>query len=566
MKTILLTALVFLSFESNFLYSQTQGWQWAERGGRAYEWDFATSLATDNAGNIFVAGIFNTGSTPLSLGSDTLSGLADYDIFIAKYDGNGNVIWARKAGGDLRDEAFGVSTDSVGNAYVTGTFNGTYFIAGSDTVYNEHTTTDEDMFCLKIDANGNFVWVRGAGAIGSYVRPRSIAADNMGNSYVTGSWNVYGFPFGTDSLTDPANLFLLKYDSNGNEMWAIAPTNGYTWGYSVTTDDSNNVFLTGSYGLAATFFGNDTLNIGTSQGVFVSKISPGGSFTWTKGFPGDTYYARGQAIHINNTGNIFVAGEYASNTVIFGTDTFYCPSNVDNVFFLKMDPNGNVLWAKDGPGNASENGYSIASDSSGNSYLCGYFYSYPYFTMDNDTLWDTLSTPNTGSDIFLIKFDSNGAIDWTNVSLAKNGTPYYKPAISGDGAGNVYLTGFQLGDYIVFGTDTVFNLQYQSGHADFFLAKIGPNVFTSTFMSSENTSSVIYPNPFSAQATLRANDHLRNASLTVYNAQGQMVKRMNGLNGSTITLQRDNLPAGMYFLQIMEETKMIFTNKLIIVD
>jgi len=76
----------------------------------------------------------------------------------------------------------------------------------------------------------------------------------------------------------------------------------------------------------------------------------------------------------------------------------------------------------------------------------------------------------------------------------------------------------------------------------------------------------VYPNPFSEQATLLADNFLRNAALEIYNCFGQAVKEIKNIFGQTITLHRDNLPAGFYFIRLIQNGKLITTKKIIIVQ
>jgi len=76
----------------------------------------------------------------------------------------------------------------------------------------------------------------------------------------------------------------------------------------------------------------------------------------------------------------------------------------------------------------------------------------------------------------------------------------------------------------------------------------------------------IYPNPFSSSTTLKTEKHFVDATLTVYNPFGQQVKQIQNISGQTITLHRDNLPGGLYFVRLTEDSKTITTNKLIITD
>lgn len=81
-----------------------------------------------------------------------------------------------------------------------------------------------------------------------------------------------------------------------------------------------------------------------------------------------------------------------------------------------------------------------------------------------------------------------------------------------------------------------------------------------------NTSLYIAPNPFSSLATLQSDELLQNATLVFYNVYGQKVKKLNNLSGSAVSLQRDNLPAGIYFLQLIQDNKLLTTGKIIAAD
>ena len=77
---------------------------------------------------------------------------------------------------------------------------------------------------------------------------------------------------------------------------------------------------------------------------------------------------------------------------------------------------------------------------------------------------------------------------------------------------------------------------------------------------------LLFPNPFSEQTTLQSDRHLKNVTLTLYNYTGQIVKQLNSISGQTITLYRDKLPSGLYFVRVSEDNKIIATKKLIIQD
>jgi hypothetical protein len=81
-----------------------------------------------------------------------------------------------------------------------------------------------------------------------------------------------------------------------------------------------------------------------------------------------------------------------------------------------------------------------------------------------------------------------------------------------------------------------------------------------------NTEINIYPNPFSLATTLQTDNLFKNATLTVYNSYLQQVKQIKNISGQTITLYRDNLPSGLYFVYLTQDNKTLKTKKLLITD
>jgi hypothetical protein len=80
------------------------------------------------------------------------------------------------------------------------------------------------------------------------------------------------------------------------------------------------------------------------------------------------------------------------------------------------------------------------------------------------------------------------------------------------------------------------------------------------------TSTIVFPNPFSSSTILHADNIFKNLTLTIHNSIGQQVKQLNNVSGQTVTLYRENLPSGLYILRLTQDNKLIYINKLIIID
>ena len=311
-----------------------QNWQWA-KSGNGTSTDEGLSVSTDANGNMYVTGYFY--SLNITFGSiilantDTSTGDDDRydDVFIAKYDPNGNVLWAKSVGGIYYDEGYSISAEANGNVFVTGYFYSPTIIFGSDTLINADTSGNtQDVFIAKYDANGNVLWAKRAGGM-NYDEGYSVSTDAAGNAIVTGYFYSPKITFGSTILTNAdttgnyADVFIVKYDGNGNMLWAKrAGGIKNDEGYSVCTDAVGNVIVTGYfYSSQITFGSSPLINADTSAAtgdVFLVKYDGNGNMLWTKR-AGGTSYDYGYAVSSDTSGNIFVTGAFQSSKIIFGS-------------------------------------------------------------------------------------------------------------------------------------------------------------------------------------------------------------------------------------------------------
>jgi len=211
---------VFLSFFllGTAVFAQELSWIKAAGGTNG---DRGRGIAVDSAGNSYVTGYFSGTATFSTSPLVQLTSAGSFDVFIAKYDSNGSLVWAKSAGGIGNDQGGGIAVDSTGNSYVTGAFEGTATFSTSPLV--QLTASGPDVFIAKYDTDGALVWAKRAGGSG-VDESLGIAVDSVGNSYVTGY--VSGTAtFSTSPLvqltsTGSFDVFIAKYDSSGSLVWA----------------------------------------------------------------------------------------------------------------------------------------------------------------------------------------------------------------------------------------------------------------------------------------------------------------------------------------------------------
>lgn len=478
MKTVLFFVLVVLIPE--LVSSQNPHFAWATQTGGT-ESETGTSIARDAPGNIYTTGTFkNTVDFDPGPGVFNLSA-SDYNIFISKLDEAGNFIWAKHFPNTMgTGDAASISLDAQGNIYVTGTFDGTLdFDPGPGTFFV--TANTMEIFVLKLDPNGNFIWVKQLGetAAGSgQGRGSAILTDQVGNVFIGGTYHGVGdfdpgssvFNIGTSSAA--ACVFVTKLDINGNLVWVRTTEGGsFTPDIAMVLDNSGNVYVTGGF-VGITDFdpgpGTYTLTSTSivSTNIFIFRFNSTGNFNWAKMMNGGPGF--GASITTDNGGNIYSTGKFAG-TVDFdpgaGTAELVYTGTAD-IYISKLSTAGIYLGSKMLGGNSESEGTGIVADANGNIYITGTFSS----TVDFDPSASTYELMSSGdADAFVTKIDMVGRLSWA-VKMGKTGKARSN-AIIIDLSGNVYTTGqFDQASDFDFGPSD-FTLS-SNGNTDMFIHKI----------------------------------------------------------------------------------------------
>jgi hypothetical protein len=233
----------------------------------------AQGACTDMKGNIFIGGFF---SPTIAFDSIMLksSNEKSGDAFIAKYAPNGKVIWANKFGGDAGEIA-SCEVDQLGNAYLAGLF-------FSKTITTENTTLNNNglinSFIAKYDSDGKFLWAKAAGGNNGEApatATREFFIDEKGNAFCAGSnWSEFTFANKTvKTVAGSEDIILMKYDKDGNELWAIDyGGSGRNAGRGICVDKTGHIFLIGSFDEKQLKIENHTLVNEGDADIFIVKF------------------------------------------------------------------------------------------------------------------------------------------------------------------------------------------------------------------------------------------------------------------------------------------------------
>jgi hypothetical protein len=521
-----------LAFVSS-LNAQAPAWLWAKSaGGTNSDWPY--SVAVDALGDVYMAGSFN--SPTVTFGSITLTNTGSTDLFLAKYDANGNVLWAKSAGGADVDWMESMVVDASGNTYITGYYKSPTLTFGSTTLSN---TGYYDMFIVKYDVNGSVLWAKSA-IDGGDDRAVSNAVDAIGNTYVLGYFQGHTLTFGSTTLTNSdstcvgRDLFLAKYDVNGNVLWAKSAGGSESEEMtSIAVDALGNSSIAGISGSSTLTLDSITL---TNPLAFIAKYDTDGNVLWAKG-EGEML-GLGKSVAVDALGNTYMAGFFGTSTVTFGSTTLtntnigYC-----DMFIVKYDVNGNVLWAKSAGGTYEDMARCVTVDASGNTYITGDYKS-SILTFGSTTL----TNMSIGYyDMFIVKYDVNGNVLWAKSAGSTNSDVGFSVALNN--VGSIYVAGSFGYPPIYFDSITLTS----AGLSDIFIAKLS----TSTGISEVNGEITVkvFPNPVTDNLTIETP---QKAIIEISNIQGQQIERFSA-TGNKTGIDISSFPSGVYFVKVKTE-------------
>jgi gliding motility-associated-like protein len=428
-------------------------------------------IAVDHAGNIYTACLFagtvdfDPGPAVYNLTAPNQRLYTDTETsVICKLDANGNFVWAEKFSPDLNSYPYGHATyiqsiccDPAGNVYATGGFAGTVDFDPGPGVYNL-TAVGRNSFVVKLDACGHFLWaVRLPGGAEDQYDGQSIVSDRFGHIIVAGAFvGVQDFDPGPGIVnlnSYYSNIYICKFDTEGNFIWAIAPTltinNGFAGSCLLAVDNSGNIYSTGKFWGTADF-GGIQLNAPGILSIYIWKIDPAGNSTWAKEIGGAGPDEPG-SIGVDATGNVYTTGAF-SGTVDFDPGpaiyNLVSTGTLDRASYLsKLNPNGEFVFADTiGTGAAGMQGpfyltfvEKIPVDISGNIYLTGFNF-----------------TSIGGQDMFISELSPSGSLVWaTHIGEPGNGTWGTSIAIDSQ---NIYTSGSFVGTVDFDPSTAVYNL------------------------------------------------------------------------------------------------------------
>jgi len=426
--------------------------------------DNSQSVAVDGDENSYLFGMY--ASQQLVVGDAIIGNAGGYDVLLVKLDPAGEVIWSHSFGGTKDEFSYALSLDSSSNVYVVGDYGSTSIDFGNGALEN---AGKNDIFLAKFDSSGAPIWSAAFGGE-DHERGRAVAVSPNGGFYITGAYMSAAVDFGGNLLVNSGgdcgqvgcfDAFLAKFDSDGNHTWSRSiGGEDHDEGLSVAVDSEGNVYAAGRFYSEQVDLGGVLLVNAGKNDMFIMKMDANGEDLWATSF-GAANDDNLYSMSVDTSGNVYLIGDFMSPTLDFGGAPLENAGDQD-IFVVKLDTDGDHVFSRAYGGTGRDNGYSVAVDGSGMTYFTGYFGSL-MIDFGGDAL-----LKSGDKDLYLTKLDANGDHIWSE-KYGGTGDEWGWVVQSGP-AGNLWLSGCFRSPSIAFGDNPL--THFNNGQlCDIFLAR-----------------------------------------------------------------------------------------------
>lgn len=300
---------------------------WLNHGG-GINFDYASGLDVDDDGNVYICGTYETSAT-FDTSVLTTSNLFA-ESFIAKYNSNGSLVWAKTTAGSTTNLITGIACGN-NSLYITGFFGGSFSLDASTI---NSATPSYDVLLARLDLDGQLMWLKRAGSTYEDAA-NAIAANENGTVAIAGYFAGTAY-FDNHGVTylDYNDVFVANYDSAGNNLWVRAGKGGQLdVAFALTSDASGNIFSTGMFENSIDFDGN--VLSGNGRDIFLNSYDAAGNLRWLSS-AGGIQTNCGLGIAVKADEDIALCGYYLHTCSFGNIDIDYANNN--DLFIAEYDP------------------------------------------------------------------------------------------------------------------------------------------------------------------------------------------------------------------------------------
>ncbi|WP_167546990.1 SdrD B-like domain-containing protein [Stieleria maiorica] len=386
--------------------------------------DNASAMDTDAAGNLYVSGSYRERSD-FDFGPSEyfIRSVSTDDVYLAKYTPQGALIWARGIDGTGADRSTDLVVNESGDAFVTGSFQGTADFDPSTGTYELTSGGSADIFVWSLDRDGRFEMAAAMG--GAYEdHGNSVALFPNGDVAIVGEFRGTGDfdpGSGVHSLVGSSNfrtdVFVVRLDASGQLQWAnrTGGTN-YDRGNGVSINAIGDIYVAGGFQGTADFdpdAGTDSRTAIGTQDSFLWKLSADGKLHWVKQWSGSLVNSAAYEVEVGDDGSVYSIGDFTKTIDLDPGDGIAerttTPGSTRALFVTKLDASGDFVWGKSIGGTSLVDVKDAKLAANGDLYFAGSFSE----TVDFDPNVDTLIRTSAGpTDAYVSVLDSAGNLKW----------------------------------------------------------------------------------------------------------------------------------------------------------
>jgi len=447
-RTTIFLSIFLCIFFTNL---KAQDFEWAGTYGGSGE-DVIRAMHTDLDGNTYSTGYFtDTADFDVSPIQFNLTSMGFYDVFIVKNNSEGNNEWAVSIGGTLFDYGTGITTDTDGNVYITGFFDTPVDFDPGPDEFTIIPLMGGDVFIMKLDSEGNFVWAKSVGGDG-YEESTAIAVTSTGTVIVLGYfYEPVDFNPGPEEYfitsAGGSDTFILKLDEDGNYI----STNRYggsenDLALSMAIANNDELYITGFFEGTSDFDPRDleennltSSNEGSSAYVLhLNNLGEPLSVGATQNGNVEAF-----AITVDSENNSYITGRFS------GTPNFNLNENAPSIsftseesfngFVMKIDFFGQVAWTKPIESDDAVFGYDIATNNDGDVFSTGYFAADTDFNPSPDDDFILTKESGNATDAYIFTLNTLGEFVAAQTFGGANFIDTHQIGV--DALGNIYLSG-----------------------------------------------------------------------------------------------------------------------------
>lgn len=357
---------------------------WIKFGGGDWE-DSGWDICTDNS-FVYITGIFHN---EFSIGDTSVTSIGAMDVFIAKFDVNGNFQWVESAGGVTDDKGKSLAVNDSGDVYITGDINFTSKF-GDYTV--EHTGFS-DSFVAKYGSDGVCKWAKSFGGT-LFDSGECIEMANNGDVVIAGN---FGDQIEINSQTiisqEFVDIFIARFGADGTFKEIVSAGGvGNESVLALAIDSTSNIYISGWY-MSNITIGSEKHYSNGIYDIFIAKYEPDNGFAWSKSF-GGIASDEGSGLYLLPDNYLLFTGTF-EQTIDFGIKSLNS-YGFDDGFFAMIDTSGSFQWVYQVEGTGSLDVRDCIADYNGNFYIAGVF-------VDEISIGGNDFIPTGGYDFFIAK-------------------------------------------------------------------------------------------------------------------------------------------------------------------